>query len=231
MSLTCWKFVHGFLYFRIKVQVFIITSKALNILTSVKAYVFWLPCCSLNRLGILPPQETLPPLHLLFLCLECSFLGYLHCSLSQSLQIIFTMSLYHLNNKTAPLLAHSSDSLLLYFSPWPQSSSHKMCLYLSLCFICCLSLNKNVNSVRAETLNLPLYPQYTELSLPHGKCLVSICWMNWMEQVDFILALKDSDLRAKLNRPCKLQLLFILCLIFKIGFAYRILISRLWLYI
>lgn len=51
-----------------------------------------------------------------------------------------------------------------------------------------------------------------------------------MEQVDFILALKDSDLHAKLNRPCKLQLLFILCLIFKIGFAYRILISRLWLY-
>lgn len=76
MLLLCLKFLSGFPYFRVKVRVFIIASKALNVIAlpfllwPYLNHMSWLLCCSLIIPGMLLPQDLCP-------CLFCALNSFL----------------------------------------------------------------------------------------------------------------------------------------------------------
>lgn len=177
MLLLCLKFLSGFPYFRIKVQVFIIASKALNVIAlpfllwPYLDHMSWLPCCLLIIPGMLLPQDLCP-------CLFCA----LNSLLPDTCFALFLNSFRSFSNVTLP--SWKCDRIPLYpflCIPFTLFSSIafiifqlvECVLYLPLCLFIVHSLTKNVDSIKAGTLGSPLYPQCMELSLAHSRCLIT----------------------------------------------------------
>lgn len=175
MLLLCLKFLSGFPYFRVKVRVFIIASKALNVIAlpfllwPYLDHMSWLPCCSLIIPGMLLPQDLCP-------CLFCA----LNSLLPDTSAPRYLLSQIPLVPDTSqipdriPLYPFLCIPFTLFFPiAFIIFQLVECVLYLPLCLFIVHSLTKNVDSIRAGTLGSPLYPQCMELSLAHSRCLIT----------------------------------------------------------